>query len=117
MNDDETMDQSPSFVQAPIPVNIGNAPFIDTNSTSNKSHRKSTSYSNTNRPEFDPNQDISASDVIGYEPVGDLEEGINSPQDVNDTVAQRNIEPMLIRRSTREKKTYDFERFILSSRT
>ena len=107
-NANETMDQSPSFVQ--IPIAFRNTSFDNVQTSSSQTTQLETQHGieNTNGPEPNPNPHIDMTNVDGLGPVGDSEVGNDVPPPVEDQVVnepQENLEPVPIRRSTREKRS------------
>ena len=107
-NENETMDQSPGFVQ--ISIALRNTSFDTVQTSSSQTTRLETQHGieNTNGPESNPNPDIAMTNVDGLGPVGDSEVGNDVPPPVEDQVVnepQENLEPVPIRRSTREKRS------------
>ena len=105
-NENETMDQSPSFIQ--IPIAFRNTSFDNVQTSSSQTTQLETQHGieNTNGPESNPNPDIATTNGLG--PVGDSEVGNYVPPPVEDQVVnepQENLEPVPIRRSTREKRS------------
>jgi hypothetical protein len=62
---------------------------------------------NTNGPESNPNNDIIMNDVDGLVLMGDPEVGndVHEPLDNQENIIQEIIQPVPIRRSTREKRS------------
>lgn len=102
------MNQSPSFVQ--IPIAFRNTSFDNVQTSSFQTTQLETQHGikNTNGPEPNPNPNIDMTNVDGLGPVGDSKVGNDVPPPVEDQVVnehQENLEPVPIRRSTREKRS------------